>query len=202
MSNNLNKPSQRAQVRSISDRVSMMEQNMTRFVWAVNQELQGIKQRLGLLEETVAALVILAGQDDVNNLVNDRRIEQAREMSDREKASLEEGIADGYVVSALKIDEKSLIVGRYTDAEGKVIEPGRAQLAMPGIAVQFRDQLMGQGVGFKLDMPEGGNFEVLEVYSVDDEKARQVLEEKQKKAAEEAVKAAGEAEAAQASEEN
>lgn len=194
MSNNLNKPGQRAVVRSLSERVNLLEQNTTRFVWAVNQQLQPLSQRLSVAEETLIALVALAGEEDVQSYINDRRVERAREQSDQEKASLDEGIADGYVASVEKIEEKSLIVGRYLDKDGKAMEPGRAQLVMPGIAPQFREKLLGQAVGTSLDLPEGGKFEVSEIYSIDEEKAKTVMEAKQKAAAEAAVQAAAEAE--------
>jgi hypothetical protein len=194
MSNGLNKPGTRAQVRSISQRVETLEQNMARFLFAVNQQGQQQGQEIANLKEMVEGLVELNGAEEVQRIVNEKRVERARAQSAQEKASLDEGITDGYVIAAEKIEEKSLIVGRYVGKDGTVTEPGRAQLVVPGIAPQYREKLIGQSAGFKLtDLPDGGHFEVLEVYSVDEAKANEVIQAKQKAQAEAAAKAAEEA---------
>lgn len=193
MSNGINKPSQRQQVRSISQRVESLEQNMARFLFAVNQQNQQIATDMNNAKEQLEALIELNGVEEVQRIINEKRVEKARVQAAQEKASLDEGIADGYVLTSEKIEEKSLIVGRYVGKDGTVVEPGRAQLVMPGIAPQYREKLLGQTVGFKLtDLPDGGSFEVLEIYNVDEAKANEVIQAKQKAQAEAAAKAAEE----------
>lgn len=194
MSNGLNKPGLRAQTRSISQRVETIEQNMARFLYAVNQQGQQQGSKIVELQEKVEALMELAGAEDVMSIINEKRVEKARAQAAEEKASLEQGIADGYILAAETIGEKSLLVGRYVAADGTVTEPGRSQLVMPGILPHFREILLGQSVGFKLvDLPEGAHFEVQEIYNVDEAKANEVMQAKQQAQAEAAAKAAEEA---------
>ena len=181
------KQSLRNQAKSVSARQDMIEQQMTRFVWAVNQQLQNLSQRLANAEETLVAVVSHIGEEEVQAIVTETRVAKARQGAAEEKATLDEGIRDGYITAAEVIEEKSLIVGVYYDKDGKAIEPGRNQLVMPGIAPNFREKLQGQKVGVKLDLPDGASFEVLEIYSVDEAKAQALLEEKQKAAAAEAA---------------
>lgn len=192
----LNKPSVRQTQRSLSDRVGGLEQNLARVLFGINQRFQASDQRLTTLEDLVEALVNLQGAQDVHAFVNEKRVERAREASAKEQASLEEGISDGFVLKAASVGDKSIIVGKYTDVEGKVIEPGRAQLVIPGVQPQFKELLIGKTPGAILDLPNGEKFELTEIYEVDEEKAREVIKARAEKATAAATAAAGEAAAA------
>ena len=192
----LNKPSVRQTQRSLSDRVGGLEQNLARVLFGINQRFQASDQRLITLEDLVEALVNLQGAQDVQAFVNEKRVERAHEAAAKEKASLEEGITDGFVLKAASVGDKSIIVGKYFNAEGKVIEPGRAQLVIPGVQPQFKELLIGKTTGTVLDLPNGEKFELTEIYEVDEEKAREVMKAKAEKAAADATTAAGEAAAA------
>lgn len=185
--------------KSLSDRLGQLEQGFTRFLVGVNQRLQGADQRLAMVEETLAALVELNGVDDVTKLINEKRIERARQEAVEEKAKLDKGIEEGYVLVADVVGERSLVVGRHVGKDGTVVEPGRVQLVVPNVVAGFKEKLLGQPAGAKLAMPDGnGEFEVLEVYNVDDEKFKALAAARQKAAQEkqaavlQAAQAAGE----------
>lgn len=200
MSNGLNKPTQRQVQRSLSDRTGGLEQNLARALFGINQRFQGVDSRLINNEELVEALVELQGRADVEAFVDAKRKERAQALADKEKATLEAAVIDGYVVAADKVGPTSIIIGKYIDAAGDVIEPGRAQLVMTGVQEQFRAQLLDQAVGKALDLPNGEKFELLEIYSVDEEKFKAVMAAKQAAAVDDAAKAAAAASAEETAE--
>ena len=186
----------RPQVKSLSERVANLEQGLARILFSLNQRLGNLDQVDLDHGEKIDALVQLQGPEDVQSFINNARIERVRAAAAVEEASLKKGIEEGYITAIEAVGERSLVVGRYLLKDGTVQEPGRAQLVMPGIAPQFRDKLLGQKVGFGLDLPGGSKFELLEIYAVDEEKAKALEDAKQKAAAEAAMKAAQEAAAA------
>lgn len=188
------KPGIRQEQRSISSRLSGLEQNFTRFLIGANGRIQNHDERLATGEEKLEALIELAGLDEITAVIDRRRVERARAESAQEKGRLEEGVADGYLTTIEKVAERSLVVGRLIDKEGQVIEPGRLQVAVPTIKPEFKSQLLDQAVGVLIDLNNGTKFELLEIYNVDEEKAKAVFEAKQK-AAQEAAAAIAKAEA-------
>ena len=168
----------RQQQKSLSERITNLEESLARVLYGVNQRFQAIDQRLALLEETAAALTQIQGPDDVASFITAERTERAKTQMEQEQTSLEASLRDGYVAKAEVVGERSLIVGQYKKADGTVVEPGRAQLAMPGVAEQFKAQLLGKGAGTVLELPENNTFELLEIYTVDEEKARALVENK------------------------
>jgi flagellar hook-associated protein FlgK len=142
------------------------------------------------LNETVSALVYLQGEEEVRSYIEEKRLSQLRQIAEQEKASLDQAISDGYVTKVDVIAEKSLIVGRYINKDGSIQEPGRTQLVVPGIHQKYHSQLLGKGVGTVLSIDDGAKFEVLEVYHVDEEKAKTSMAEKQAAAAAAATNAA------------
>jgi hypothetical protein len=174
MSNGLNKPSIRQQQRSLSERLQALEENTVRLLVGINQRFELDDKRLISLEELVEALANLQGLEEVQEFVDAKRIERARAASAAEKAALDQGIADGYMVVAPVVDEKSLLVLKYTNADGSVIEPGRVQLPAEKVQPQFKDQILGKGVGTIIDLPGGAKCELLEIYGVDEAKHKEV----------------------------
>ena len=182
--------------RSLSGRMSGLEEAITQLLVGLNKTIGELKGRLDNLEEEVSALSNIQGFDEVAKFISDKRIERARAASAQEKASLDQGIADGYVSTADTVGERSLIVGQYSTADGKVQEPGRVQLIMPGVHENFRPLLMGQAAGAVVALPGGNKFTLLEIYTVDEEKAVALQAAAAAKATADATSAAGTAAAA------
>lgn len=195
MSNNINKSSQRQQVKSISQRVSDVEKNVGRALAAVSQRFQEDGNRLNTIDEFVDALIEQAGREDIFAIVNEKRVARARAAAENEKRLLDEGIADGYVLPAEKIGERTLIVGKYVSPDGNDVEPGRVQLVMPTVQAEFKAKLLGQQAGFAMDLPGGGKFLAQELYEVDEAKANEVQRAKAAKATQDAIDAAKAADA-------
>lgn len=173
--------------RSLSERMDAMEQQIARMLFGVNSRLEQDGSRLSNLEEIAEALTTLNGKQQVAELIQQLRNTRAREKAEAEKKLLEQGVADGYIISAEKVGTNTLLVGRYLDKDGKVVEPGRTQVAYKGVDPRFQQLLLEKTAGEKIDIGEGNSFELLEIYSVDDEKFLQVQEEKRRAAAQEAM---------------
>jgi hypothetical protein len=181
----------RQQVKGLSERVTAQESALARVLMGINQRFQGVDGRLVSLEDKLGALIELLGEgQSVDELLMAKYKAKAEKEAADEKASLEEGVKDGYVLSVPKIEEKSLIVGVFMDKEGTVQHPGRAQLVMPGLSPKFKDQLLGKEAGFVIDLPNGSKFVVNEIYNVDDQKYAALQAEKQKAVMEKARAAA------------
>lgn len=187
MGNSVIKPSMRQQQRSLTERMSTMEEQVARILFGVNQRFSGNDSRLRSVEELVEALIELNGDQDVRRIVREKQIERAQQAADAERKSLEEGVKDGYIIKSDVTSKRSLIVGRYISATGEVEEPGRTQLVMPGVDPKFQELLLGKGVGATLDLPNGSKFELTEIYEVDDAKFKALQKERTKKQAEAAA---------------
>lgn len=158
--------SQRKQVRSALERIDTLEQDVPRIFQAVNEALTQSNQRMSQLGKVLEAVVELFGSETVDAKIKEIDTRNVQAQADGARAALEAGVADGTLVSALDINDKSLIVGREIDADGNVVFPGRVQLMFSGIRPEFQEKLLLQGPGFVVETQNGGKFEVLEVYNV------------------------------------
>ncbi len=188
---NVIKQGLRQQQRTLSERITALEQGLAQVLYKINQRFGSLDTGLVEANEKIEALIeLLSSTDEVQRVVQRKRLEQAQAQVEREKAALAEGVKEGYLVMADKVGERSLITGRYIDASGKVEEPGHTQLAIPGVALQFKEKLLGQSVGTFLDLPTGGKFELVAIFEVDDAKYKEVMEARAKAQADAAQKAA------------
>jgi hypothetical protein len=196
MSNGINKPGMRQQQKSLSERLGALEENFPKIIVAFNGRINALETQAKELRAQVQALVELNGAEEVGTIVQENETTALRAAAVAEKASLEQGVADGYVVVAEKIGDKSILVGRYMMGpreNERVQEPGRSQLVVPGINPPFREQFIGQAKGFVVEINADLRFEVQEIYNVDEEKAQAFQAEQQKRQLEAATAKAADA---------
>jgi len=158
------------------ERLDQLEKTIPQIVAAVNQSVGQIQGQLSSAVEVLDAVVQTLGSDTIEKLILDSRKKKAEEQSDKEKQALAELVTQGAIVPANVVTEKSIIVGVETDKDGVVRVPGRAQVAFQRVDPQFQQGLLGQAVGFKLTLPNGGTFEVTELYEVAPPKASDAAE--------------------------
>lgn len=174
----------RAAQRSVSQRVDALEETIARALMGVNQRFQAVERQVGEFREGFAGLIEMEGVSGaLDEFINQKRLQAMRNQAAAEKASLDAGIADGYVYAVETVTDKSIIVGRFVDAQGVVQEPGRYQLITPNLGKEYRDLVIGQKVGFVLPMvtdgqPNGTTFNLDEVYEVNEEKYAKVQADK------------------------
>ena len=152
------------------DRLDQVEKTIPNLISAINNSLGGLNNQLNSQGEVLEAVVELLGVETVQSTIKASRERKATEAMEAEKKALEELKSRGDVAPAEKISEKALIVGREYNKDGTVRHPGRAQVAFQRVDDQFRQGLLGQAAGFVLELPNGGKFEVLEIYEVVEKK--------------------------------
>lgn len=157
--------SQRKQVKSALERIQFIEEELPRIVMGVNEALTGANQQQQRLAAIIEAMAELVGNDAVDAKIKEISERKALQRLEDAKKALDAGLVSGDIVKADVVGEKSLLVGRETDTEGKDVFPGRVQLTFAGIKPEFQEKLKGQGVGTQIDTGTG-KFEVLEVYDV------------------------------------
>lgn len=184
MSNGLNKPGIRAQARAISTEVKELQQLFSRALVGIESRMGQQGNLLNRMSRVLNAVVELVGADEVQVAVDRAAQEEAAQRATAEKAALDNAIADGYVMPADSITELSIIVGHETDDKGNLVGTGRQQVAFRTIDPGSQEELLGKKVGDKVKTPVGGEFEIKEIYLVDEEKGRAVLTAKAQAAAE------------------
>jgi len=148
------------------DRLAQVEKTLPNIISAVNNAFGRMDGQLNSQGEVLEAVVALLGMDTVQAKIKETREAKATAAMEQEKAALEELVKNGDVALVEKIGDKALIVGREYNPDGTVRHPGRAQVAFQRVDVQFQPTLRDQKAGFTFDLPNGGKFEVVEVYEV------------------------------------
>lgn len=148
------------------DRLDQVEKTLPNLISAINNSLGGMSQQLNSQGKVLEAVMQLLGRESVESTMKEIEERRATETMEAEKKALEELTAAGNLVKVEKVSEKSIIVGREYQPDGSLRHPGRAQVAFPRVDPQFQPKLKDQGVGFVMDLPNGGKFEVAEIYEV------------------------------------
>lgn len=189
----------RAKAKDVATRLEDAEARLEQLERALAQVMKGTDSRLNNtaaaingLSDVVTAITDHVGRGVIEGIVEEKQRERDQEQADKERNALEEAINDGYVTATDVIGDNSLIVGQEMLPNGKYLGVGYQQVAFSNLDEKYKEMLRGKGVGEVVQTPTGGKFTVTEVYNVDAEKGRIVLEEKAKKQTEAAVAAAGE----------
>ncbi len=131
---------------------------------AVNGSLGQLNRGLEEYKEMLNAVIGILGPAQVQAEIEvNRKAALDKQVADT-KASIASALAGGDIIAVDKASEKSFVAGVETKADGSAIAPGWAFVPMQKIEEEFRTQLVGQGVGFKVATKEGGFFELLEIY--------------------------------------
>jgi hypothetical protein len=167
----------RKQTRSALERIEVLEQMHERLVVGIDGILNQLNTRLSAIEETLEAVSGIIGPEQIANLIVENRKRRSEDAAAAAKAALDDAIAKGIMAPAEVIGENTLVVGRETDKDGNQVGASRIQLAFMGIKPQFRDQLLGKGVGTKLTTENEGTFEVIELYNPVEKSPEQAQED-------------------------
>lgn len=159
-------------------RVGAVEQALARSLVSIERRFGENNNRANHLGKVIEAIVEAIGPEQIQEIVTRRSEEEAKAMEARDLAALQSGIENGFVTPTDIVTEMSLIVGNESDGSGVPVGTGRQQIAFRGVDPQFQAQLLGKGVGTKLETPSNGLFEVVEIYHVDEEKGRIILQAK------------------------
>lgn len=182
----------RAKAKGIEQRVKQLEESFARLLVGLDQRLNNFGQMFGQATEVSEALIEAVGEELVTEILQRKRQERAEKQAAEESRQLEEAVSEGYVTPAEVIGENAFIVGHEVDAQGNALGgTGRQQVAYKTLKPEFKEQLLGKGVGTEVKTPAGGTFTVRAVYDLDENKYQEVARAKAEavqKAAEEAAK--------------
>jgi oligoendopeptidase F len=149
--------------RNALQRIEELETNLMNVFGAVQQALNGSDQRVNALAEILDAVVAELGPETINTRVVEGRKARALEQAEKSKAALAEAVEKGQYKAVEVITDKTLIVGKELDKEGKEVFPGYVQLAYSSIKPEFQEKLLGKGVGASFET-ESGKFDVTGTY--------------------------------------
>lgn len=159
------KVSQGKKIKSALERLDILEGDVQRLFSAVNESSMVARQGTAELASLLEAVVELLGAETVDAKVKEIAERKQLENLARAEAALAAGLEKGELVKADKVSEVSVIVGKEIDEKGEVIFPGKVQLQTSAIKPEFKEKLLGQGVGTVIDAPRG-KFEVMAIYDV------------------------------------
>jgi len=148
------------------DRMQRLEQDLAQIVKAVNSVNENFVEKINLLEEVLNSVGEIIGAEKIKEVLADRALRRAVNKANADKEAVAKALAEGKIVVDAVVTEKSFIVGREVDSEGKELPPGRIQLQIGDVEKTFQDQLMSKPVGTTIDTPIGGKFELQEIYSI------------------------------------
>jgi hypothetical protein len=183
------KDSIRGKARALDTEIKELQQLFSRALIGIEGRLSQLNGSINHLTRVVNALTELVGADTVQEAVDRQIREDAEQREAAEKQALAEAIDDGYVTVADEVTETSLLVGHETGVDGNAVGTGRQQMSFGAVDPRLQAALLGRKVGDRVKTRTGGDFEIKEIYAVDQEKGRAVLAEKAQKAAETAAEA-------------
>ena len=158
----------------ILDRVKALEELTKGLANYTQKEVEGVKAGLAQLVEFLQALVLVTDTETkVQEQVKTSRHKREVERAERDSKMIASLVDSGLLEVAEVVGPKSILVGREFNKEGELLGGGRAQVPFNDFNVDMQAKILGQGVGFVLDAPDG-RFELVEIYNQAEPKAPQV----------------------------
>lgn len=151
------------------DRIQNLEDFCGGLVSSLNKALNQLQHSLGVqqdaMAEVVAALVEQAGGvEPLSAIISKHRAEARANLVAADQAALAKRVADGQLVVAPTVGERSLVVYTERDAEAAVIMPGRHETRFKDVMPAAQASLLGQSVGAVVVGVDNHTIEVLEIY--------------------------------------
>jgi hypothetical protein len=133
---------------------------------SLSKQLDQVQQQLSEAVEVLDAVAKAIGPDAVGKIVTETRVENARNDAKRQQDQLQKLLAAGQLKAVPAIGENSFVVGVETKPDGAIVEPGWFMHHMSQLKPTAKEALAGQAVGFKFATESGGQYEVKEIYEV------------------------------------
>jgi len=163
-SNPLKKISQKNKTANISKRLKDLEDNFDQLVNNINNSLRIADNRLREHREVLDAVVSQYGEEEIAQLIIQRRQDKAMQEAQAAKESLEEALKEGRIVEVEEIGDDTIIAGHQEDENGEVVPPGYAQFTMAQVNPDFQDTIRSKTVGEVVDADGGQKFVITGLY--------------------------------------
>ena len=174
-----------AQEKTLVDRVKELEAFKEGLGNALGNTLQEFQRnmmdqitaRLNPIVSTLNATTAIVGDE----LVRTKQTEQMNDMLAKNLQAKEDQVKNLVEKSILQVGQavapNSVVVGRESDAEGKVHLPGKFISDFNSLPPFVQQRVLGLAVGGSFEYPTGGKLEILEIYEpVPTPAAQQVVE--------------------------
>ena len=130
--------------------------------------------QLAYQQAVINGLVDMLGKDAVQAAVYKVQEDGVNAKLAGEKAKLDQAVSEGYISVDTAIQEASLLLTRENGPDGRGMDAKAwAFISLPD---QFKSLFLGKGKGVSAPTPNGGSLEVVEVYLVDEAKAKTLIE--------------------------
>ena len=146
------------------ERIESLEESFPQIIQGINSAFTEVNNQISNAQEMLDVFAEMLGEDAVKTALDSMRTRKALERAAAQKAAVEEAVKAGKLTVATVISEKSLVIGVELNKDGQAVSGGRVQLPVQGIKPEFKEKLVGQGVGASFDIPSGGKFTVQEIY--------------------------------------
>jgi len=157
--------------RNAMQRVEALEKIIPNIISATNQSLNQLQQQLAQSVEIMDALIQILGEETVGKVMQENRQFRNQKALEEAKARVAAEVDSGALKPAETVGPNSRIVFQELDANGKALEPGRAEFDVSKMLEPFRTEVQGKKAGDSIKTPAGNTFEIQEVYDNVEKKA-------------------------------
>jgi len=163
--------SQSKRLEALEKALEAQNESVKQIVTAANATFSQLHRAVEVSNEMLNSVIGILGPAQVQDEIERNRKLALDNQVAESKAGIAKALESGDLVVAEKASEKSFVAGVEVKADGVAVPPGWAFVPMTKIEEEFRTQLIGQSVGFKVQTKEGGHFELLEIYEPVEKKA-------------------------------
>lgn len=150
---------QKAVVKTVSDQSKTLEL----LVENIRQALAVQKEVIDIVVEELDSRFEKTFKPNLNTRLEAFKLEKLNQISQQEKAQIKAAVDQGILAQAESVDIDSVVVG-VPSKEGKVLGAGRVTFEVSSLDANVSETVMGQGVGFKWETPDGSTVEISEIY--------------------------------------
>jgi hypothetical protein len=142
------------------------EQKSVGAIESLSKNIDVTRNQLSGLAEVLDAVVRAVGVAEIERIVAESRIDNARKEAGEQQHKLATLVAEGKVVAVDAIGADSIVVGVEATPDGKVVEPGWFIHPMSSIKEKNREELLNKSAGFSITTDSGNTYTVKEIYEV------------------------------------
>lgn len=147
-------------------RLDALEKGQQQILLAVRQTFGLIDARIGGQQASLNALITLFGRDVVEAEIIRQKIAELEENSAKEKAVFDAAVADGKVVKAEVVGDRTVVIGHEVDADGKDLYPTRVQMLYGQLKPELKPAYKDHRVGDVIDTPINTKFTINELWDI------------------------------------
>lgn len=158
----------RQRTKDTAAKVEDFQKDLVTVVNAVNEVFGKFQAQVEAQKELLNTLVALAGPEVIQAKLEARKVERDQ----KAVAAVDLLKSKNVLLVAPLVTEDSFIIAKEWDKDGNLKAPGRVQVAFKDLLPDFKGKLSSAVVGDSVETPDGGKFEIVEIYSIDQEAAK------------------------------